>query len=404
MGNIKILLKLFRENIIKNIVILIQIIFSIYVLTTLLTEIIYNFEIKDLLYKNNFDNKIVFSEALHINNISPIEGRNEEYAKIKEYLESLDGVKNVNNVYSVQLQNPNILTYLYDSPLIKDLYFDLSSGNGFENIDIENNEIPIIISESLQDVYKLNNVYEFSIIELEKITDTNFKEKFFKVKVIGVLKNQSYIYGFSTNQYDLQTSDLFSKTNNNEKFIIMPMLEDFKKNANIIVDGKFTLEIEDMGIFMKNSYQKVIDEGLGRFLNIENIENNFYTNFINFYDYNIQLFIIVYLFIIVSIGGYNLLATLKYKRLFTIYYINGMQWKTGILLVTIRNFLLIMLPTIITSIILNVYTQRYEISIFNIKTILITCMLYFIVFLITTIGMIFTLNKIKPSEVLKEVE
>lgn len=404
MGNIKILLRLFKENIIKNIVILIQIIFSIYVVTILLLEIIYNLETKELLSKNNFENKIVFAEALHINNLMPSEGRNAKYAEIRKYLESLDGVKSASNVYSTQLQNQKFLTYLYDESLIKDLYFDLIYGKDFKSVSLQDDEIPIIVSESLQDTYKLNNVYEFSIIELEKITDMNFEEKFFKVKVIGILKNEAYIYGFSTNQYDLQSSDLFTKTYSGEEFIIMPMKEEFYKNERIGVSGKFTLEIDNMDLFMHNSYQKVVDEGIGRFLNIENIEGNFYTNFVSFYDYNIQLFLIAYLFIMVSVGGYNLLAILKYKRLLTIYYINGMTWKKGIILVAIRNFLLIMIPAVLTSLICNLCMQRYEVSIFSFKSILITAILYFIIYLVTTIGMIFALRKIKPSEVLREVE
>lgn len=404
MGSIKILFKLFKQNVIKNVVIVIQIIFSIYIVTALLIEIIYGLETKKLLDKNNFDNKIVFAEALHINSLMLSEGRNKKYTEIKEYLENLDGVKNVNNFYITQLQKQDFLTYLYDENLIKDLYFDLLSGTDFKSISLQDDEIPIIVSESLQNVYKLNNVYEFSIIELEKFTDKNFTEKFFKVKIIGILKNESYLYGFSTNQYELQSTDLFTKTNNGEKFIIMPMTEEFKNNERIAVEGKFTLEIEDMNLFMQNSFQKVINEGIGRFLNVENIKGNFYTNFISFYDYNIQLFLLAYLFTIVSVGGYNLLATLKYKRLLTVYYINGMTWKKGITLVAIRNFLLIMIPTIIASIICNLYMQRFGVTIFYTKSILITIMLYFVVFIITTIGMVCSLNKIKPNEVLREVE
>lgn len=404
MGNLKILLKLFKQNIIKNIVILIQIVFSIYIITTLLTEIIFNFETKELLNKNNFDNKIVFAESLHINNIMPMEGKNEKYQEIKEYLSNQDGIENVSNVYITQLQNQDFPTYLYDKELITDLYFDLTNGVNFSYNDFTNDEIPIIISENLKDVYKLNNVYDFSIIDLKSHTNMNFEEKIFKVRVIGILKNQAYIYGFSTNQFNLQSSDLFYKTDNGQNLIIMPMMEDFKENKNIDVCGKFTIEINNMDLFMANSYQNIINEGIGRFLDIETINQNFYTNFTDFYDYEIQLFLIIYLFIIISIGGYNLLATLKYKRLLTIYFINGMTWKKGIILVTIRNFLLIMLPTIIVSVIFNLSIQRYGIMMFNIKSILITTILYFIIFFMTTIGMVFTLNKIKPNEVLREVE
>ncbi len=402
MGNIRIILKLFKQDILKNIVIIIQIIFSIFVLTTLLTEIIYGYETKKLLKDNKFDDKVVFAEALHINRIMGSEGRNEKYTEIKEYLQSLDGVKSVSNVYITQLQNQDFATYLYDEELIKDLRFELIAGQNFGTYVSQDKVIPIIVSESLQNKYKLNNEYEFSIIELKSYFDMDFSEKFFKVKVIGILKDNAYIYGFSTNQYDLQSSDLFSKTNKGEEFILMPKTEEFANNERINVEGKFTIEVDDMNLFMQNSYQKVLDEGIGRFINIENINGNFYTNFLSFYSYNIKLFLIVYLFIIMSVGGYNLLATLKYKRLLTIYYINGMTWKKGICLVTIRNFILIMLPAVITSILCNLFIKRYELIIFDIKTIIITSLLYLFIFVITTLGMVATLRKISPNEVLRE--
>ena len=197
MGNIKILLRLFKENIIKNIVILIQIIFSIYVVTILLLEIIYNLETKELLSKNNFENKIVFAEALHINNLMPSEGRNAKYAEIRKYLESLDGVKSASNVYSTQLQNQKFLTYLYDESLIKDLYFDLIYGiehkaNNPNQQNLEKNIYPIIsqnynntIHNIKCDINRANNMmyYECDASKLQDYFSLN-KDTKPKIKTV----------------------------------------------------------------------------------------------------------------------------------------------------------------------------------------------------------------------------
>ena len=61
-----------------------------------------------------------------------------------------------------------------------------------------------------------------------------------------------------------------------------------------------------------------------------------------------------------------------------------------------------MIPTVITSVLVNKLLIDRENGIFNINVVMLTCVLYFIVFLLTTIGSIFTLKNTKPIEVLKE--
>ena len=48
--------------------------------------------------------------------------------------------------------------------------------------------------------------------------------------------------------------------------------------------------------------------------------------------------------------------------------------------------------------------NNFRQNVFNINVVLVTMLLYFFVFIITTLGSIFTLKNTKPIEVLKEVE
>ena len=115
--------------------------------------------------------------------------------------------------------------------------------------------------------------------------------------------------------------------------------------------------------------------------------------------------ILVFIFILISISGYNTLANLEYRRLLTIYYITGLTWNKGITLLTIRNLILVIVPTIISSIISNVIVCNVKtLYVFDIKNILITTILYLIIFIITTFITILNLRNQKPIEILREVD
>lgn len=398
MNYIKLLFNLFKKNVFKNIVIIIQIIISIYVLTFVLVEIIAHFETSEKLSRMNLDNKIIFLESLHINTLLQGENRTEKYKEVKNYLENLEGVKSASSTYYTQLKNQDFYTYMYDIELANNLSLNLKKGKQFNDVNLNNEIVPIIVSANLEKTYPIGSEKNLSIYS----TDYN-SEKNFKAKVIGVLKQGEYIYIGSSNQGIPELNDLFLKTSNNENFILMPNIF-IDDDVSYFTNGGFIIEYDNESNFFNNSYNKVIEDGIGSFNKIEDLEKNFYSNLITSYDLYIFLFIITYIFVMASIGGYNLLETLNYKRLLTIYYINGMKWKSGICLIAIRNLLLIIIPTIICSIQFNKSLAQNSEYVFNINVVLVTIMLYLIVYAITTVGSIFTLKNTKPIEILKEVE
>ena len=395
---LKLLAKFLSKNILKNIIIIIQIVISIYVLTFVLVELVSHFETSKKISQMNLQGKMILIESLHINTLLQAEDRTTKYEETKKYLEKLDGIKSVSNSYYTQLKNQDFYTYMYDTELAKNLSLNLKIGKQFKDVNLNTDTIPIIISESLENEYPLGSIKEFSMINSNWDGETKFI-----AKVIGIVKKGEYIYIGAGTQGIPELNDLFLKTHDDEKFILMPNMF-LDKNVSYFVNGGFVVEYDDSDMFFKDSYKKVENDGIGKFYRIEDFENNFYLNLITNYDLYIFLFIITYIFVIASIGGYNLLETLNYKRLLTIYYITGLRWKYGILLIAIRNFIVIIVPTIISSIIFNKSLSDGGTYVFNGKVIFITCILYLFVFLVTTLGSIIILKNTKPIEVLKEEE
>ncbi len=400
MKNLKLIVKFLKQNIIKNTIIIIQISLSIYVFTILLTQIINYKSASSMLSKMDLNNTVIFTESLHISNLMPLsDNRTEKYENIKKYLNNLKGVADVYNVYSteIQLEEKDIFTVMYDDGLLERLNFNLKTGENFSEKLLNDEIIPIIISEGLEKSYKLNDIYKLSIYSIPNNEIINMK-----VKVIGILRDGAYIYSGDTKQTLPQVTDLFVETYENEELIIMP--NRLLSTQNFRINSGFMVEISDKTLFMRESYNKVIEDGIGKFIQEDEYGNNFFNNFIANYDYYIYIFIATYVFVLISVGGYNLLATLNYRRLLTVYYINGMTWRKGITLIALRNLIIVIIPTLITSILCNLSMATNNGIKFNYEILIITIILYLIVFLLTTIGTISSLINTKPSEVLKEVE
>lgn len=209
-----------------------------------------------------------------------------------------------------------------------------------------------------------------------------------------------FLYGGTSNS-DAALSDWFKRING-EEIMIMPNVFNLLDISYVPYTGRIIeMENDDNFTELENILKQ---EGLGKMYSIEQLKQN---AFYNIYDLNSELiyqFIIITIFIIVSIGGYNTLEVLNYRRILTIYYINGLEWKKGVRLIGLKNFVMIIIPAIITSIICtNSLSVTNQVP-FEWRVVFITTLIYVILYFTTTIGTILNLKKIKPVEVLKEVD
>lgn len=209
-----------------------------------------------------------------------------------------------------------------------------------------------------------------------------------------------FLYGGTSNS-DAALSDWFKRING-EEIMIMPNVFNLSAISYVPYTGRIIeMENDDNFTELENILKQ---EGLGKMYSIEQLKQN---AFYNIYDLNSELiyqFIIIIIFIIVSIGGYNTLEVLNYRRILTIYYINGLEWEKGVRLIGLKNFVMIIIPAIITSIICtNSLSETNQVP-FDWRVVFLTTLIYVILYFTTTIGTILNLKKIKPVEVLKEVD
>ena len=395
MGIIKVIKKLFYYSKVKTMIIIFQILLSVYFLTFFLIPFIKNIDTLNLISNINLDNKYLYVEALHIKSSYATDNSHRNYETINKYLNETNNVKNCSGVVQIHTQYENVNTFLYDIPFCYEMKLPLHKGTWFKEID-ESNVMPVIISYSLKDKYPLNSTIDLQIESRE----TN-KHIDVKVKVIGILKKNGYLFLGGSNNSNAGISDWF-KRSKDEKIMIMPNKFDISKMEYISYPGRI-IEIDNTKNLL-NVENEINSLGIGKIYSMENLKKN---DFYNLYDLNSELiyqFIIILIFIVASIGGYNTLEVLNYKRIMTIFYINGMEWKKGIIIIALKNFLFIVIPAVIFSIICTNSVSKLNGISFDWRVIIITTVIYTLLFLTTTIGIIANLIKINPVVVLKEVD
>ena len=387
-GDIIFLIELLKKNKFKNLLIIVQIVISVFYLTFFLIPITEAIDTDILMKKLNMKNDIAFfDEAQHISFL-PENYNNDRYEELKNIMKNINNVEEVGSVYTIVGSERNLYgMIIYDQLVYNTIKLDLKEGKWFDNSDIDKEIIPVVISNKLGDTYKINSVFSTNVFLDENMT---VKEEL-TFKVIGILKNKTYVYTGGANHSDCSIADLFIKTTPNDEIVIMPNI--FEKMPLYWANNGMIIKTNDY----IETYKSIKEKGIGKISSLEDISKNNINNIFIYNEQKIYEFIIVFVFIIMSIGGYNTLANLEYKRLLTIYYITGITWKKGIALLTIRNFIIIVIPTIIFSIFSNkIVTYLRTLYTYNEKNVYITLFIYIGIFILTTAVTVIGLRDKKP--------
>ena len=147
---------------------------------------------------------------------------------------------------------------IYKMELIK---LDLKEGKWFDNSDIDKEIIPVVISNKLGDTYKINSVFSTNVFLDENMT---VKEEL-TFKVIGILKNKTYVYTGGANHSDCSIADLFIKTTPNDEIVIMPNI--FEKMPLYWANNGMIIKTNDY----IETYKSIKEKGIGKISSLEDI-------------------------------------------------------------------------------------------------------------------------------------
>lgn len=185
---LKILFKFFSYSKFKELIIVLQIVLSVYFLTSFLTPFIKNIDTIAMVSKINLDNKKLFIESLHIKSSYATTNRNKNYENINNYLKEFGNIKNSSGVIQIHTQKANVNIFAYDKPFCYDIKLHLYKGNWLNELN-EDGIIPIVVSYALKEQYPINSIIDLEV-ECKEI-NTHIDAK---TKVVGILKKNGYVF------------------------------------------------------------------------------------------------------------------------------------------------------------------------------------------------------------------
>ena len=295
---------------------------------------------------------------------------------------------------------------LYNDDLITYTQLPLSKGNWFTKKNNHGGSVPIIIGSNLAKTYTLNDEIELQINNMDGRNDIK------KCIIIGALSDSDFNFNFRaggtiqainslavrSNEVNLSSFDEITSNN----IIISPMrywdtIEEERISSAQLIFLKDNVRVSDFinrnkGEIQKYGFVSSIHDMYEQQIK-KNIQNDRNENYI-------ILSIVMMLMLIFGIGGYTLLQTIHNDKLFGIYFLSGMKKSEILILILLSNFLLLLIPLVISIIIVTILSQNYMITLQT--AILYSSFVFIIIYIIGSILSFTIISRNNPIKLLRK--
>lgn len=338
------------------------------------------------------------------------DNKNTEYT-LKTYIQKLSNVKHISSIEQTVLKiepinipsNINsdhnyINIHMYDDFLLNTLDSALSQGK-WSDIWSESKDLNyVIISSSLEKYFKIGD-------ELTARIQGKSGEQQIRIKIIGVLKNSNYILNLSRGGDALNLSSILGKC---EDLIISRQLRTIEGNIveGTSLPGKI-LYMNDLNAKNQTITQwKEVLNDIGWVNSIEEMAEQQKKLIKNKMVQQMTINIILLLLVVAGLGGNNILMTYRQMKVFSLYYLCGAKWRTCMLINSIANIVIILIPSALAYLILLLQTNagRYSNVILSIYNLIISVLFILILYFTSSVFVLIKLYRSSPIMALRRYE
>lgn len=311
-------------------------------------------------------------EPEEITGIEPPENLNSQYSNIFDKIRMNDdtfiGMIDSISVYDEESNEiPNAIMVNYD--FVDMAKWNIEKGSVKDFIQYNNEgSVPVIISYSLSDTYKINQEYNIEYMAEDDVHEA-------VIKVVAVTSEDSYMFmGNAT--YITET------TSNKNGYMMFPQIMDFSDLAyeyNVIIDknNKF----EELQNKISEEYSKIGKEV--QFISLESQVNQYYSKQKTVILATMVFAVIIILLSLLGTIGTILSSIILRKREFGIYYSMGLSKKNLLVMILgegVVMFFISFLISTVGSLIITYFMRAdgFKISIWNLiitMLVMIICML-----------------------------
>lgn len=267
--------------------------------------------------------------------------------------------------------------------LAEDVAFPLSGGKWFDEYKQNDGALPVIIGSDFAGRFHVGDRVKLPILQGdESLRETGYSE----CVVIGVLERNAMILGGGGSSSEMDTNYLF--VSGNDTFIVCadePMLSThFGYYVKVAPENQQTVMERIGDLTFTFTFAEMSDRAY------EN--NRLMTEMVT------ALFVIMMLVCAAGVSSGNLLATISCKKRYAVYFLCGMEWKTGFLVSLIESVIKLVLPAAVGYIAFMRFCVKNQFGEMRVGTINFVVMAAFllIIFLLTSLKPLSDIKRTSP--------
>lgn len=271
---------------------------------------------------------------------------------------------------------------IFPRGLTEDVSFPLSRGKWFSEYDQIDSAVPVVIGSNFA-----GRLHIGDRIMLPVFSQKFHKSMYGECVVIGVLERNAMILNGGGSSTDMDTNFLFGS--GNDTFIACvdesELSEDFRGYYVKVAPENQQTVMERIGdLSMTFTFAEMSDRAY---------ENNRLTT-----EMVTALFVIMMLVCAAGVSSGNLLATISCKKRYAIYFLCGMEWKTGFFVSLIESVIKLVLPAVVGYIAFMRFCEKNEFGEMRVGAINFVVMAAFllIIFLLTSLKPLSDIKRTSP--------
>ena len=336
---LKIILGNIRKDALNNIIMFVFVTFAVFLMDISLSRFMHWGYINNVVRDSGLYEDYMYVNDPHFGEKGDFEFRDRlwEYEmteldrlKAEGVIEDWFMTKDGNAPLSDDWENDRAEHVFYPSGLAVDLHFPVSKGIWFDRYDFGNSDndvIPVVVGSGLARRFKVGS----------KITLPYSTRPEKEHLVIGVLERNAMILNCGAGGTDMTVDSLFKQGNG-----AIIIIEDKIHETSRGIHGSAVVKVS------RENRQAVFDAfgDYSRTFTFEYMAENAYEENRTITEMQSIIFVLMTVVCIAGVSSANLLGTIASKKKYAVYFMCGMDWKTGVVTTLLESVLKLILPAI----------------------------------------------------------
>lgn len=281
------------------------------------------------------------------------------------------------------------MCYYYPRGLTDEIHFPLSRGKWFDKYHDDNDDIPpIIVGSDLAGKYKVGKV-----VSLYRYSEKAYRE----YRVIGVLKRNTMLLRLGDGGSGMDLNSCFDDGGDCNRSIIFSFdeIDDPYARGGVIIKAS------------EENKQAVFDElaDIGYMFTFKELSDAAERNNRTLTEMQSVIFALMMIVCVAGVSSGNLLSTIACKKKYSVYFMCGMEWKTGVLITLTEGVIKLIIPAAMGYAMFLKWFEGngYETMRLTEANIIITVLFVGIIFLLTSLLPLIEIKKTAPVRIISEM-